>query len=200
MGQTNVPGVVSSVESVNRIRSDNVPGFHFDPTVYGSSIAVLLSKPRVPPLGPGTPESGIRNELRRFDPQTGLGRNVGNVQAATACLAGLWLHFDYLEESHRLSQDLPTSDGSFWHAIMHRREPDAWNSKYWWRSVGSHPVLNLLVEHAPSLGYTYTTPQDFVDFCERVRDSGTVEEQVAKRVQLLEWQLLFDHCYRKAVD
>jgi hypothetical protein len=28
----------------------------------------------------------------------------------------------------------------FWHAIMHRREPDAANSKHWWRQVGTLPV------------------------------------------------------------
>jgi hypothetical protein len=89
--------------------------------------------------------------------------------------------------------------GSFWHAIMHRREPDPGNSKYWWRKVGAHPILKLLVEQAPPLGHDYTNPLEFVDFCERVRGSGSAEEEVARRVQLLEWQLLFDHCYRTAI-
>ena len=85
---------------------------------------------------------------------------------------------------------------SYWHAIMHRREPDAFKSKYWWRRVGAHPVLKQLAEQAPALGYNYTTPEAFVDFCEKVRGSGTAEEELAKRVQELEWRLLFDHCLR----
>ena len=79
---------------------------------------------------------------------------------------------------------------------MHRREPDAFNSKYWWRRVGSHPVLEQLRDRAPEVGYAYSTPEAFVDFCERARGSGSAEEEIAKRVQQLEWQLLFDHCFR----
>jgi hypothetical protein len=108
----------------------------------------------------------------------------------------LWLYFDFLEESHRISQSLPSAEGSFWHAIMHRREPDAWNSKYWWRRVGQHPVLNQLQQLAPTLGYHYTTADAFVDFCEQVRGRGTPQEMLARQVQLLEWQLLFDYCYQ----
>jgi hypothetical protein len=173
--------------------------FRFDPAGYGPVAAGLLSAPRLAALGPGTPDPSAGAVLRRFDPRTDLGRPATDPGAAAACLAGLWLYFDFLDESHRVSQDLDAPDGSFWHAVMHRREPDAWNSKYWWRRVGPHPVLDRLREYAPSLGYDYTTPFDFVDFCERVRDSGSAEEEVAERAQLLEWRLLFDHCHRSAV-
>jgi len=94
---------------------------------------------------------------------------------------------------------LNTPEGSFWHAIMHRREPDASNSKYWWRMVGSHTLFSLLREQCPALGYAFTTPEGFVDFCEHVRGTGSDHERTAQQVQLLEWQLLFDWCYRKAV-
>jgi hypothetical protein len=171
----------------------------FDPAAYGPAAAALLVPARVADLGPGTPNRAVRDRLARFDPAADLGRPVRDADAARACLAGLWLYHDFLDESHTVSQDVPTADGSFWHAVMHRREPDAGNSKYWWRKVGPHPVLNLLVQQAPSLGYNYTNPLDFVDFCERVRDSGSAEEETARRVQLLEWHLLFDHCYRSAV-
>jgi hypothetical protein len=162
-----------------------VTAFAFDPARYGPDVAALLAEPRLAPLGPGSPVQSVRPKLE-------------SLHLAPLCLIGLWLYFDFLDESHKLSQDLETPDGNFWHALMHRREPDASNSKYWWRRVGNHPVLDLLRKHAPALGYPFTTPEAFVDFCEAVRDSDTTDELVAKRVQLLEWQLLFDHCYRKA--
>ena len=61
-----------------------------------------------------------------------------------------------------------------------------------------HPVLSLLQSKAAKIGYTFTSPFDFVDFCETVRGSSSADEKLAKRVQLLEWQLLFDWCWNKA--
>lgn len=51
-------------------------------------------------------------------------------------MAGLWLYFSCFEQSHALAQELPTLEGSYWHAIVHRQEPDDWNSGYWFRRVG----------------------------------------------------------------
>jgi hypothetical protein len=162
-----------------------MPSFTFNPTTYGPAIAALLTHPRLPPLGPGSPDEALRPKLQalRLEP---------------LLMAGLWLYFDFLDESHRLSQEIETPEGSFWHAIMHRREPDAANSQYWWRRVGKHPVLDSLREHVPAVGYDFTTPAAFVDLCERVRDTGSPDEEMARRIQLLEWQLLFDWCSRIA--
>ncbi|HEY3788482.1 MAG TPA: hypothetical protein VGL71_06485 [Urbifossiella sp.] len=162
-----------------------MPPFAFNPNVYGPAIAPLLESGRLPELGPGSPNLAMKAALESLD-------------LSRLCRAGLWLSHDFLDESHAISQELETAEGSFWHAIMHRREPDASNSKYWWRRVGPHPVLKRLISEAPSIGYNYTNPLDFVDLCERVRGTNSAEEMLARRVQILEWQLLFDHCFHLA--
>jgi hypothetical protein len=161
---------------------------HMD--AYPPAIAELLALPCRMPLGPGTPDRAAADKLRRLD--------LGDSDMIRACLAGLWLRFNHLDESHGISQELPTPEGSFWHAVLHRREPDPGNSKYWWHRVGSHPVLRQLVEQAPALGYAYTDPFAFVDHCERVRGQGGREEETAEAVQELEWRLLFDWCWQRA--
>ncbi|VTU01080.1 Hypothetical conserved protein OS=uncultured planctomycete GN=HGMM_F07G10C08 PE=4 SV=1 [Gemmataceae bacterium] len=161
------------------------------------AIADLLAAPPTAPLGPGEPVASARAKLAALTDES-LGA-VADRDMAACCRSGLWLAFNYLDESHTISQDVGTTTGSFWHAIMHRREPDAWNSKYWWNRVGPHPVLALLREQAPTVGYTFTTPEAFVDFCEKVRGTGSGEEELAQRVQMLEWRLLFDWCWQRSV-
>ncbi len=168
-------------------------------TTYPPALQALLAEARVPPLGPGQPNQPMRTALASLTiDQICAPSKVIRPDLAKACLAGLWLHHDFLDESHAISQDLDTPEGSYWHAIMHRREPDASNAKYWFRRVGPHPVLKQLAEQAPSLGCRCTNPFDFVDFCEKVRDTADDDEELARKVQLLEWQLLFDHCHRLA--
>jgi hypothetical protein len=170
----------------------------FDSSAWGPlPLALVGEAQRLMPLGPGNPDPSIRERLSQFQPLTDWGKPVRHPSFARAAHAGLWLYHDFLDESHSISQELEDATGSFWHAIMHRREPDAFNSKYWWRRVAAHPVLAELVRQAPALGYIYTTPFDFVDFCERVRGTGGVEELLAQRVQLLEWQRLMIFCWQE---
>ena len=155
----------------------------FDPGAFGPEVGELLREPRLPELGRGAPVASAQPILDALT-------------LPPALMAGLYLHFDFWHEAHAVAQDLETPEGSYWHAILHRREPDAANAKYWFRKVGKHPVIDLLRVQCPAIGYAYTNPFDFVDFCERVRGANTPEEEVARRVQALEFQLLFDHCQK----
>ena len=155
---------------------------------YPAAVAELLAVEHPVSLGPGKPAESLRARIAS-----------ACKLLPPACAAGLWLRFDFLHESHAISQeDEGNPDRDFWHAVMHRREPDPFNSKYWWRRVGSHPVLKQLRERAPEVGYAFTTPEAFVDFCEKVRGSGSEDEGRAKRVQQLEWDLLFAWCFERA--
>ena len=116
-------------------------------------------------------------------------------------LAGIWTYLSCFDEAHKLAQDIHHADGSYWHAILHRREPDAGNAGYWFRRVGTHPIFPELRLDAEKLGYAVGATWDpfaFIDFCENSRARpGSRDERTACAVTLAEWQLLFDHCARK---
>ena len=111
-----------------------------------------------------------------------------------AALSGLYLYISCFEESHTIAQDIKNADGSYWHAILHRLEPDAGNASYWFHKMGGHAVFPLLAKEAAALGYkTNATwdPQAFLAFC----DSGA-NQKLTLEIQNVEWQLLFHHCAR----
>ena len=127
--------------------------------------------------------------------------------SSEGALAGLWLYFSCFEECHRVAQDLTTPEGSFWHAILHRQEPDSGNAAYWFRRVGAHAIFPALYAAAKEIVERYPAaefrpgpnwdPFAFIMFCERARQQpGSPSERAALEIQRAEWQLLFDHCAR----
>jgi hypothetical protein len=132
---------------------------------------------------------------------------------ADACLAGLWLYHDFLDESHTISQSIDTTTGSYGHGIMHRREPDFSNAGYWFRRVGNHPIFEPLAEAACRLTSEAKgvdrarvlatcspwNPFTFIDLCESVYATPGPDHDLCRQISLVEWQLLFDHCYRHAL-
>ena len=127
--------------------------------------------------------------------------------APDAALGGLWLYFSCFDESHAVCQAIPTAEGSYWHAILHRQEPDAGNAEYWFRRLGRHAILPALAEAARDIlsreqsGFRCGEAWDpfaFVDFCEAARAMAETApaHRAALEVQRAEWQLLFHHCAR----
>jgi hypothetical protein len=155
----------------------------------------------------GTPALA-RELLESVKPDQLLTAPAASPIAADAMLAGLWLWHDALEESHTLSQKLNTPDGSYWHAIMHRRERDFSNSKYWLARCRSHPGGAAMAHSLPKLIELHRTdpatqavtnggwdPFAFVDLVEQVHDrSDDPRREMVIAIQKLEWQTLFTHC------
>jgi hypothetical protein len=61
---------------------------------------------------------------------------IESLNAYPEIQAGLWLYVDELDRSHAISQNLHSSLGAAWHGVMHRREGDFANAKYWFRRAG----------------------------------------------------------------
>jgi len=185
----------------------------FDPRAYGPRAAALLADERLNELGPGTPNRAVRAQLESLSVEELLApHGVGDRDMARACLAGLWLYHDFLDESHAISQEIETATGSYWHGIVHRREPDFANAKYWFRRVGRHPIDPMLaaaacelVEAAPPNPATrFLAGQSdwdhfrFIDLCQAVAAGQNPSALLCRQIQQREWRLLFDYCYRLA--
>src|SRR5205814_6094788 len=112
--------------------------------------AELARRPAKPPLVPHSLYSEeLRRRLHAIRPETMFGEErIAQPRDAMAVLAGLHLWNDSLAESHTLAQGIETPTGSYWHGIMHRREPDYSNAKYWFQRVGDHPVYTELYHKA----------------------------------------------------
>lgn len=162
----------------------------FDPTAYGSEIASVLAISGAMPL--------VASVIPTADQRRAVSACAF---AGPTALAGLWTGLSCFDEAHKIAQQLHSAEGSYWHAILHRREPDAGNSGYWFRKAGVHPIFAGLRLEAEKLGYTpgpKWDPLAFIDYCEQARERpGSSQAQIACAVTLAEWQLLFDYCARR---
>ena len=186
--------------------------FTFSIADHGPVFAALLAEPRLAPLGPGTPNESMRSRLAALDVSEAFAPHmIADLDMMRACLAGLWLYHDFLPESHGISQEINTPTGSYWHGLLHRREPDFANSKYWFNRVGRHPVFEPLRQEAArqaagaSGEAAFLTTQKnwdpfaFVDLCESSYAESSRWHALCRQIQHVEWQLLFDHSFRGAI-
>lgn len=169
-------------------------------------IRPLLAEDRLSDLGPGSPNLAVKPLLQELEHK--LPALAKDRAFASACLAGLWLCHGFMDESHAISQDLDTLEGRFWHGILHRREPDYWNAKYWFRRVPAHPIFADLHEQALALSAESEfrvavaakktwDPAAFVDLCEQAARGEQSLRRLCGEIQCCEWNLLFAYCHER---
>ena len=181
---------------------------NFDPALYGERVRTILALDgggqRLMPLVARSCSLPKAHSILGAESASKL---FPGSRAPVGALAGLWLYFSCFEEAHAIAQDDASAEGSFWHAILHRQEPDASNSSYWFRRVGTHPIFPALageaagiISRCPDAGFQAAAkwnPFEFIHFCEQAaRQPGSAAEQAAIEIQRVEWQLLFDYCAR----
>lgn len=127
---------------------------------------------------------------------------------------GLLLLNDDLEAAHPIAQELKNATGSFWHAIIHRREGDFANSNYWWRMTGNHPAFPAIHQAALEVLQGQTEPEArkfaallqqekswqpeaFVACCREAKGTST-DDAWLRQVQLCELQTFLDWCHNSA--
>lgn len=171
----------------------------------------LAARDPLPVLAPRSDwDSALSVELERVSAEALVGDGVEGRSSAVAFIRSLLLLWnDALDASHDISQGLHDEDGSYLHGVMHRREPDYGNGKYWFRNVGAHAVFPQVLaaakEEAERAGVASVLgpisamqawdPFVFIDLCE-ASDRGRLDDaarECLERIQVREFEILYDH-------
>ncbi len=169
----------------------------------------LLATPEPADLGPA-PHAGASSQTQinvALDRLLGDSGLTAERRDLVRALVLLW--HDHLEAAHELAQSVEDRDGSFVHAIMHRREPDYANAKYWFRRAGSHPGYPAIADRVAALLDTSGEPElrqrlisrgqwdpfAFVDACEEAsrQPAGDKQYRLLREVQRIEFETLLEY-------
>ena len=192
------------------------------PPLINEIVQKLDARQPLPPLAPEkewdtelTKQIQVTSTADLFD-----GRALKDSSLANAVKSALLLWNDALDDSHDISQGVRSKTGSYWHGIMHRREPDYSNSKYWFARVGSHPIFPALrmrvleilkadpSQSAQLARYAEAIEQNdnwdapqFIDWCQDAAKHTDDEiEEFLQTVQVEEIKLLLDYSCRNALE
>jgi len=130
-------------------------------------------------------------------------RPIGKRPMFTLVRGGLFYALDAIDEAHKIFQDCPGDLGSYWHGMIHRREGDFDNARYWFRRTG---VLAFFGElHGAASKYSSVMarqsdwdPYLFTGECEQARFGATEGLKDLSALQRLEFDILFAYCWRQS--
>ena len=174
----------------------------------------MLATPEIPELGPGPrPQVQSLKELNRnFDDWVGRATPLPAQIELLRCV--VWLWHDHHDAAHELCQSMETPDGSWLHGLLHRREPDYGNARYWFLRVGRHPGFPLLAERVARLLSSSGEPERaaqllpggdwdpfaFIAACAQAAGrSGTqTQRRSLRQIQALEFEVLLEYFWNQS--
>jgi hypothetical protein len=128
-------------------------------------------------------------------PQPSLTAEIERCACPPEAKAGLFLLNGDWQRAHQVAQDLNSTTAAYWHALVHRHEPDFDNSKYWLRRAGEHPVFARLLEASRAEQQAGAAapkgkwdPLKFTDCYADAAQSGWT-----RRLEAIEFRALLEH-------
>ena len=171
-------------------------------TKLSTIIKQLEERNPLPPLCPKEDwNSELTREIEEMSGKDLTGEDNSSQLKNQAVKSALLLWNDDLYPSHTISQNIHNEVGSYLHGIMHRREGDFSNAKYWFSSVGIHPIFSSLYKQASEISAEVKSwgkwdPNRYIDEVERVISGGielSQEGEVLRQIQVLEMSLLLKY-------
>ncbi|HEX4086068.1 MAG TPA: hypothetical protein VHY22_14230 [Chthoniobacteraceae bacterium] len=157
---------------------------------------------RLCPAEPGHAES-IRSIREATDEELTGGAVMANADYPRLIRAGLFYAHDALGESHRIVQEMSSAPASYWHGMMHRREGDFDNARYWFRRTGRLALFPEMHAEAARISPLMARQLDWdpyalVGQCEQARFGGDVAQKELVALQRIEFWVMFNHLWRGA--
>lgn len=162
----------------------------------------LLSK--LTPTEPRDTAAVLRLREANEDALSGGGviRDIGLLSLVRAAL---FYAIDALGESHRIVQQSDGDLAAYLHGMLHRREGDFDNARYWFRRAGELPFFASL--HSATIPHSEEMakqpgwdPYLFTGLCEQEKFGDDTQHRSLVALQRAEFEALFDYLWRQTVD
>ena len=152
------------------------------------------------PLGWDLPEK-IRDAS---DETISGGKEIADAKMFALIRGALLNAADALAAAHRIFQDDASDLGSYWHGVMHRREGDFDNARYWFRRAGRLPIFDKMHEAAAQVSATMAKQATWdayllTGMCEQVKFGDTDAVAECVKLQRVEFDQLLAYCWRRSI-
>ena len=147
----------------------------------------------------------LTDEFRGLsDSELAGGREILDARQFALIRGGVLYVLDEIDDAHRIFQEESSDEGSYWHGMMHRREGDFDNARYWFRRAGRLAVFSDIQDAArsgsPSMSRQETwDPYLFAGLCEQARFGAQELVPECRHLQRAEFDGMFERAWRKAV-
>ena len=118
--------------------------------------------------------------------------------------AGLFYYHNDLPDAHKEAQKDEGDLAAYWHGMVHRREGDFENARYWMRRAGEQPVFQEMQgrasDGAPHMGRQGNwDPYLFIHLCEQYKYGEHEYRKEIGHLQKVEFAVMFDYVWRQCV-